>query len=101
MENIREGDLIDIGLDETMGDHFVFMRGLTLLPQVMKNIRNIPNRCIGVASERFEGDQYETSKRVGGHCVKDHEATEEDARSMIEKLDWSDYTSEAEDNNKH
>lgn len=94
---ILEGNLIDIGLDETMGDR-LFMRGLTMLPQVMKNIE-----VFRIAASRYfgtvrEGDQYGTMLAGCWSLCEDHEATEEDARSMIEKLDWSDYTSEAEDN---
>lgn len=94
---VLEQNLIDIGLDETMGDR-LFMRGLTMLPQILKNID-----VFRIAAARYfgtvrEGDQYGTMLAGCWSLCEDALATEEDARNMIEKLDWSDYTAEAEDN---
>lgn len=93
---ILERNLVEIGLDKTIGDR-LFMRGLKMLPQILKNIE-----VFRVAASRFfgtvrEGDQYGTMLAGCWSLCEDRLATEKDATEMIQKLDWSDYTADQDD----
>lgn len=93
---ILERNLVEIGLDKTIGDR-LFMRGLKMLPQILKNIdvfRTAASHFFGTVRE---GDQYGTMLAGCWSLCEDKPATEADAIDMINKLDWSDYTSEQDD----
>lgn len=87
---ILEQSLVDIGLDETMGDR-LFMRSLNMLPTILKNVdvfRAAAARHFGTVRE---GDQYGTLLGGCWSLCEDREATEQDAAEMIKKLDWDEY----------
>lgn len=91
-----EKNLIEIGLDETIGDR-LFMRGLTMLPQILQNIdifRKAAARYFGTVRE---GDQYGTMLAGCWSLCEDRLATEAEATEMIEALDWEDHTTDQED----
>lgn len=92
-----EKSLIDIGLDETIGDR-LFLRAITMLPQILKNIEVFRNAAARFFGTVREGDQYGTMLAGCWSLCEDRQATEQDAKEMIEKLDWEDYTVEQDDN---
>lgn len=94
---ILEKNLVDIGLDEKIGDR-LFLRAITMLPQILKNIEVFRNAAARFFGTVREGDQYGTMLAGCWSLCEDRPATEEDAKSMIEKLDWEDYTVEQDDN---
>lgn len=93
---ILERNLMEIGLDKTIGDR-LFTRSLKMLPQILKNIE-----VFRISASRFfgtvrEGDQYGTMLAGCWSLCEDRVATEADAKDMLNKLDWSDYTNEQDD----
>lgn len=94
---LLEKNLIDIGLDKTIGDR-LFLRGLSMLPQILKNIE-----VFRIAASHFfgtvrEGDQYGTMLAGCWSLCEDREATHEDAMDMLNKLDWDEHTVAKESN---
>ena len=94
---LLEKNLIDIGLDDTIGDR-LFLRGLRMLPTILKNIevfRIAAARHFGTVRE---GDQYGTMLAGCWSLCEDREATQKDAEYMLQNLEWDEHVATKESN---
>ena len=94
---LLEKNLIDIGLDDTIGDR-LFLRGLRMLPTILKNIevfRIAAARHFGTVRE---GDQYGTMLAGCWSLCEDREATQKDAEHMLTNLEWDEHVATKESN---
>ena len=86
-----ESSLIDIGLDETIGDR-LFNRSLHILPTILKNVETFRIEAARFFGTVREGDQYGTMLAGCWSLCNDVEATAADAKAMLESLDWDEHT---------